>query len=96
MYFLPYGMNMYLSPWIRPVQHKFTELPRPASLVFLADASQPYSVPARHDGRANLVFLDGHVQAFEGTYLGCGVGDPHRSDVRWETGTGGINQTPVK
>jgi prepilin-type processing-associated H-X9-DG protein/prepilin-type N-terminal cleavage/methylation domain-containing protein len=106
LYFLPYGMNMYLSPWIRPAQHKFTEVPRPASLVFLADApgpysatvpsSQPYSVSARHNGSANLVFLDGHVQGFESAYLGCGVGDPHHGDVRWETGTGGINQTPVK
>ena len=106
LYFLPYGMNMYLSPWIRPVQHKFTELPRPTSLVFMADApgefsatvpsAQSYGVPARHAGSANVVFLDGHVQSFEGAYLGCGVGDPHRSDVRWETETGGINQAPIK
>lgn len=104
-HFLPYGMNMYLSPWIRPAPHKFTELPRPASLVFMADApgeysatlpsSKPYGVPARHSGTANIAFLDSHVQAFEGSYLGCGVGDPRRSDVRWLTETGGINQAPL-
>ena len=100
-YFLPYGMNLYLSPWIRPEPHRLSDLPSPATLVFLADAPGPYSgtmptdrefsLVARHSGQANLVFLDSHVQAFEGTYLGCGVGDPKRSDVCWETGSAGVN-----
>ncbi|MFP4058095.1 MAG: prepilin-type N-terminal cleavage/methylation domain-containing protein [Candidatus Brocadiia bacterium] len=106
LYFLPYAMNMYLSPWIRPWPHNIDELPRPSLLVFMADGPGPYSstVPSkkaysvvpRHQGKANLVFVDGHVAAFEGSYLGCGVGDPHRSDVQWETGSRGINQDPVE
>jgi len=105
-YFLPYGMNMYLSPWIRPSNHNFDEIQAPSTLVFMADAPGPYSatvpsrkeysVTARHSGKANLVFLDGHVASFEGTYLGCGAGDPSRADVHWQTGTQGINQPPVE
>jgi prepilin-type processing-associated H-X9-DG protein/prepilin-type N-terminal cleavage/methylation domain-containing protein len=103
-YFLPYAMNMYLSPWIRPEPHRLYELPHPATQVFMADAPGPYSaiypcdesysVVARHHGRANVLFLDGHVVAHEGSYLGCGMGDPKRADVRWETDTSGVNWTP--
>ena len=105
-YFLPYAMNMYLSPWIRPANHNFDEIQAPNTLVFMADAPGPYSatvpsrkdygVPARHSGKANLVFVDGHVASFAGTYLGCGAGDPSRPDVRWQTGTQGINQPPLE
>jgi hypothetical protein len=31
--------------------------------------------------------LDGQAQAFDGSYLGCGTGDPRRDEVRWLTGT---------
>lgn len=103
--FLCYGMNMYLSPWIRPDPHRLVELPSPSQLVFMADgpggwcstipSSQGYSVKARHNGRANVVFVDGHVQSFDGNYLGCGTGEPNPElpDVRWQTLTGGINQS---
>lgn len=37
-YFLPYAMNMYLSPWIRPEQHNLREIPNPGQLAFMADA----------------------------------------------------------
>lgn len=103
--FLPYAMNMYLSPWIRPRPHRLEEIVRPDRLVFMADAPGPYastvpsrlsySVAARHMGRANVVFVDGHVASFPGDYLGCGTGDPLRQDVQWQTGTGGMNQLPV-
>ena len=106
LYFLPYAMNMYLSPWVRPAPHNVDELPSPSLLVFMADApgpysatvpsSKPYSVEPRHDGKAILVFVDGHVQAFDGDYLGCGAGDPGRADVRWHTDTYGVNQHPVE
>jgi prepilin-type processing-associated H-X9-DG protein len=33
---------------------------------------------------ANVAFLDGHVSAFVGTELGCGVGLIDREDVRWK------------
>jgi general secretion pathway protein G len=105
-YFLPYGMNMYLSPWIRPLPHRMVELPAPNQLAFMADAPGPYastvpsalgySVLARHSGRANVCFVDGHVASFAGTYLGCGVGEqPNLPDIRWQTLTTGVNQAPV-
>ena len=105
--FLCYGMNMYLSPWIRPEPHMLQELPNSSQLVFMADApggwastvpsSLGYSVVARHNGRANVVFVDGHVQSFLGSYIGCGVGEPNPelSDIRWQTLTGGVNQAVV-
>ena len=98
-------MNMYLSPWIRPQQHKLSEIPNPEQLAFMADASGQYSstvpsqlgysVLARHSGSANVVFVDGHVQSFTAEYLGCGVGEPSRPDIRWQTLTDGVNQAPV-
>lgn len=101
--FLAYGMNMYLSPWIRPTMHRLQEIPNPAQLAFLADgpggwsstipSSQAYSVTARHRGAANVLFVDGHVETFRGNYLGCGKGNRSLPDIRWETETGGINQT---
>jgi prepilin-type N-terminal cleavage/methylation domain-containing protein/prepilin-type processing-associated H-X9-DG protein len=104
-YFLPYGMNMYLSPWIRPSQHNLREIPNPGQLAFMADAPGQYastvpsqlgySVIARHSGWANVVFVDGRAQAFSGEYIGCGVGEPVRPDIRWQTLTDGINQAPV-
>ncbi|HUW32273.1 MAG TPA: DUF1559 domain-containing protein [Planctomycetota bacterium] len=104
-YFLPYAMNMYLSPWIRPEPHNIEEIQLPTCVAFMADgpgqycatvpSSKPYSVSARHGGMANVLFLDGHVQAFTADYLGCGKGDPQRNDVRWLTGTDGINQPPL-
>jgi prepilin-type processing-associated H-X9-DG protein len=103
--FLSYAMNIYLSPTIRPMPHRLDEISDPTTLSFLADgpgdysstvpSAKPYSVQARHRSLANVAFLDGHAQAFEGAYLGCGVGDPLRADVRWQTGTSGPNQTPV-
>jgi prepilin-type N-terminal cleavage/methylation domain-containing protein len=96
-YFLPYGMNMNLSPWNLPLPTKFGDVVRPSMVVALADAPgaysstypsiQPYSIIARHANRVNLLFLAGSVQSFAGSYTGCGTGDPHVSDVSWLTGT---------
>ena len=106
LHFLPYAMNMYLSPWIRKAPHRITEMPVPSRTVFMADgegsysatvpSAKPYGLPARHGGNANLIFLDSHVGSFDGDTLGCGTGDPNRPDVRWQTGTGGTNQKPVE
>jgi len=103
--FLSYAMNIYVSPWIRPLPHRMGDIPRPDTVVFLADGPggysstapsvMPYSVQARHSQQANLAFLDGHVQGFTGGYVGCGVGDPNRQDVQWQTGSSGVNQAPV-
>lgn len=104
-YFLPYGMNMNLSPWFLPRATKFAEVVQPSSVVAMAEAPGPYastfpstkaySVVARHDSRANVLFLAGQVQSFAGTYIGCGTNDPQRDDVRWLTGTSSDTQAKV-
>jgi prepilin-type N-terminal cleavage/methylation domain-containing protein len=101
-YFLPYGMNMNLSPWNLPLPARFEDVVQPDFVVTLADApgpyastfpsKQPYSVLARHTGRVNVLFLAGAVESFAGAYVGCGLGDPGRSDVRWLTGTASDTQ----
>src|SRR5262249_39564985 len=97
LYFLPYGMNMNLSPWNLPQPTRLSAVRQPVMVVALGEgpgpysstypSPQPYSVVARHAGTVNLVFLDGHVQSYRRAYVGCGVGDPHRADVSWLTGT---------
>lgn len=104
-YFLPYAMNMNLSPWFLPRASKFAEVVQPATVVAMADAPGPYastfpsikaySVVARHSSRANLLFLAGQAQSFAGAYVGCGAGDPARDDVRWLTGTASDSQAHV-
>ncbi|MBP9902302.1 MAG: type II secretion system protein [Verrucomicrobiota bacterium] len=101
-YFLPYAMNMNLSPWNLPVATKFSEVLQPSFVVALGDAPGPYSatfpstraysVVAPHSSRVNLLFLGGQVQSFAGSYVGCGIGDPRRDDVRWLTGTASDTQ----
>ena len=96
-YFLPYGMNMNLSPWNLPLPTTFGEVAKPACVVAMADAPgpyastypsrQPYGIVARHAARINLLFLGGQVQSLAGSQVGCGVGDPGLADVRWLTGT---------
>jgi prepilin-type N-terminal cleavage/methylation domain-containing protein len=99
-HFLPYAMNMNLCPWGNSgtiVATRFGDVVRPSQVVALADGSGPYSaaypssnpyspVP-RHNSRVNILFLAGQVQSFSGRYVGCGIGDPGRDDVRWLTGT---------
>jgi prepilin-type N-terminal cleavage/methylation domain-containing protein len=96
-HFLPYGMNMNLSPWNLPLATKFEEVVQPSKVVAMADApgpyastfpsANPYSPIARHAGRVNLLFLAGQVGSFAGDYVGCGIGDPQHDEVRWLTGT---------
>ena len=99
-HFLPYGMNMNLCPWgnsgnteptrmrdvIRPSQVvAMAHAPGPYSAVF--PSANPYSPVPRHDQQVNLLFLAGQVAILRGPYVGCGVGDPRREEVRWLTGT---------
>lgn len=96
-YFLPYGMNMNLSPWNLPLATKFSQVTTPIYVVAMADApgpysatypsAQPYSIVARHTAHLNLLFLSGQVRGFGGSEVGCGVGDPGLPGVRWLTGT---------
>lgn len=104
-YFLSYAMNMNLSPWNLADPSMMSQIANLPFVVFMAEAAgpysstypstKPYSVAAPHRGRGNVLFLDGHVQTFSSTYLGCGVGDPKRADVSWLTGTASDAQAPT-
>jgi len=103
-YFLPYGMNMNLSPWNLPSPTKFNQIMIPVYVVAMGDAPgpysatypsvQPYSIVARHMANINLLFLTGQVASFAGSHVGCGVGDPGLPDVRWLTGTASDANAP--
>ncbi len=92
-YLFTYGMNMRLSIWETPDPDRMDLIGSPSTMVFLADApggycsvlpfAAPFSPVARHNGKVNIAFLDGHAASFTGRYVGCGVGDPQVSDVRW-------------
>ena len=96
-YFLPYGMNMNLSPWNLPQPARLGDIVQPTMVVTMADApgqyastypsTHPYSIVARHARRVNFLFVAGQVQSFAGSKAGCGTGDPGLPDVRWLTGT---------
>lgn len=95
--FLSFGMNMNLSPWNLTQPTRLGAIQRPGTTVFLAEApgpyastypsARPYSCQAPHEGLGNILFLDGHVACYPAEYLGVGIGDPQREDVRWLTGT---------
>jgi prepilin-type N-terminal cleavage/methylation domain-containing protein len=103
-YFLPYGMNMNLSPWNLALPAKFGDVVQPVCVVAMADAPGPYAstfpsaqaygTVARHARKVNLLFLTGQAQSFAGSYVGCGIGDPGRDDVRWLTGTASDAEAP--
>lgn len=103
-HFLCYGMNMYLSRWDKSQPTPVHSLPDPATLALMADSpggyastvpsSAPFSVEPRHRGKANVLFLDGRVQSFQGEHLGCGRGDITQPDVRWKTLEPGDNWSP--
>ena len=91
--YFAYGMNMWLSTWHAPQPDSLAKVGPLATMVFMADgpgvhcsvlpSNQSYSPDPRHEGAVNLAFLDGHVAAFVGADIGCGVGVPDREDVRW-------------
>jgi prepilin-type processing-associated H-X9-DG protein len=96
-YFLSYAMNMYLSPWNLTEPHHLSKIPSPAKVVFLQDggvgycsafpAVAEYSPQARHRQRANIAFLDGHVESCKGDDIGCNTGVIKRADVMWQFDT---------
>lgn len=93
-FFFAYGMNMMLSTWLEADPVRLDATGPSESTVFLADGPgthcsllpsfESYSPVARHRERTNIVFLDAHAASFHGDYVGCGRGDPHRHDVRWQ------------
>lgn len=92
-YLFTYGMNMRLSTWEATQPDRIDRIGSPSTMVFMADApggycsvlpfAAPFSPVARHNGLVNLVFLDGHASSYPGAYIGCGLGDPQLSEVRW-------------
>lgn len=101
-----YAMNMALSVRLAPQPDRIDRVGPASTLVFMADgpagysstvpfestpsAAAPFNPVPRHGGNVNLAFLDGHVAAYPGAYVGCNVaGDPvhpdacNRQDVRW-------------
>jgi prepilin-type N-terminal cleavage/methylation domain-containing protein/prepilin-type processing-associated H-X9-DG protein len=92
--FFAYAMNMRMSTWNTPTPDRINRVGSWSTVVFMADAPGAYcsvrpanadfSPVARHNGRVNLSFLDGHVASFTGQEIGCGIGEPVRSDVTWQ------------
>jgi prepilin-type processing-associated H-X9-DG protein len=88
---------MNLSPWNLASPTRLVQIECPSVTVFLAESpgpyastypsTRPYGCLAPHNRKGNVLFLDGHVAAFDAEYLGVGMGDPERDDVRWLTGT---------
>jgi len=98
-YYWSFGMNMALSVWEANQNNgqpnKITGVGNTAIMVLLTDAPGNYCsvfpsitpggynpVP-RHNGRVNICFLDGHVAAIPGSYIGCGTGLIEQPDIRW-------------
>jgi prepilin-type processing-associated H-X9-DG protein/prepilin-type N-terminal cleavage/methylation domain-containing protein len=98
-YYWSFGMNMALSVWEADQNNgqpnKITGVGPTSTLVLFADAPGNYCsvypsktpggynpVP-RHNNSVNICFLDGHVDAILGSYIGCGTGVIEHTDVRW-------------
>jgi prepilin-type N-terminal cleavage/methylation domain-containing protein/prepilin-type processing-associated H-X9-DG protein len=87
-----YGMNMWLSP-TKTRQDRIDKLGATSTMVFMTEgngeqcsllpAPKHYSPVARHASTLHIAFMDGHVARFTDEYVGCGVGDPARRDIRW-------------
>ncbi len=92
-YFFAYAMNIMLSTWWADKPDRIEYVEDPSVQVFMTDGSgehcsavpsyEAYSPLARHRDHVNIAYLDGHAATFRGAYVGCGVGDPHRSEIRW-------------
>jgi prepilin-type N-terminal cleavage/methylation domain-containing protein/prepilin-type processing-associated H-X9-DG protein len=98
-YYWSYGMNMGLSVETATENNgmpaKITGVGNPSIMVVFADAQGNYcsvfpsrlpggyNPVARHSKMVNLCFLDAHVAAFTGDYIGIGTGLIDRPDVRW-------------
>ena len=90
--FFMYGFNSRLDP---PAAQKFrlSQVPRPTETVMFAENNEIHfpsttgvHAPARHRGRANLTFVDGHAELVaEKDFRRTGDEDA-RSTVEWRAG----------
>lgn len=106
--FLPYSMNMALSVWSAADPDSLDRVGPLQVLVFMTEGNglyastipdaADYSPVARHDGLVNIAFLDAHVAAFEGDYVGCNVGvpDPELPNIQWYTPNGTWARLPIR
>jgi prepilin-type processing-associated H-X9-DG protein/prepilin-type N-terminal cleavage/methylation domain-containing protein len=101
-----YAMNMALSVREATLPDRIDKIGSSATMVFMADgpagycstvpfvstavAPAPFNPAPRHNGKVNISFLDGHVSAYDGNYIGVNIaGTPaepdacDQSDVRW-------------
>ena len=108
-FYWSYGMNMALSVWDASENQgqpdKITGVGDTATMVLFTDAPGNYCsvIPSetpggynpvpRHDGYVNICFLDGHVEAISGSYIGCDTGLVEHPDVRWHTPRGTWNSS---
>jgi prepilin-type processing-associated H-X9-DG protein/prepilin-type N-terminal cleavage/methylation domain-containing protein len=98
-YYWSYGMNMGLSVETGSENNgkpdSIATVGDTSSMVLFADAPGNYCsvfpskfpggfnpVP-RHNGSVNICFVDGHVAAVPGSYMGVGSGLIEHPDVRW-------------
>jgi prepilin-type N-terminal cleavage/methylation domain-containing protein/prepilin-type processing-associated H-X9-DG protein len=98
-YYWSYGMNMGLSVWETNQNDgnpdKVSGVGDPAIMVVLTDApgnycsvfpsmyAGGYNPVPRHKKSVNICFLDGHVSALPGSYIGVGTGMIDHPDIRW-------------
>jgi prepilin-type processing-associated H-X9-DG protein len=102
-YLFAYGMNMWLSTEIAALPDRMDRVGPTSTMVFMTDApsgycsvlpsvvSAGYNPAARHSGRVNIAFLDGHVTAITGGEIETtfaaessgGTANPPLLDVRW-------------
>jgi len=101
-----YAMNMALSTRNAPQPDRMESIGSASTMVFMTDgpagycstvpfassstAPAPYNPVPRHNGKVNVSFLDGHVSAFAGNYLGCNIAGNavhpdacNQPDARW-------------
>jgi prepilin-type processing-associated H-X9-DG protein/prepilin-type N-terminal cleavage/methylation domain-containing protein len=62
----------------------FADAPGNYCSVYPSKIAGGYNPVARHNNNTvNICFLDGHVDAIPGSYIGCGTGVIEHADVRW-------------
>jgi len=92
-YYFSYSMNMGLSTWSTTTPDKITSVASWSTFVFMGEGPGAYcavwpveadfSPVARHRGKMNVSFLDGHVAAMRAGEVMFLADGAQRPDVRW-------------